>query len=575
MLAELRVENLAVIEGAEARFGDHLTAITGETGAGKSVLLAALGLCLGERAEPELVRRGAERARASAAFSDPQEPVQQLCHELGVEAGELLVLSRELVPQGRSSARANGSLQPVSALRSLAARLVDIQGQGSMSLWLREPEQRAALDELGGAASARLRAQLADLWTRRQENLAASSRLRELSQRQAGELEQARIDLEELDGAQLRVGEEGELKLERERLANATRLLQAAGEVHLALAGDEGESGTADALARGLKGARLALGVDPQLDRLLDQAEASLAALQELQLELSSYLAGLPDDRTRLTQVEERLELIARLSRRHGGSVEAALGRREEAEQLLRAVDLGSGELERLEREREELEGASAGASAALSQERSRAGAKLAADVTEDLRRMLMPSSNFRVRIWQEEATDGVADARGRHLQLGPEGWDRVGFELSANRGDPFRALSEVASGGELSRVALALLSHLAKESGVATVVFDEIDQGLGGEAANRVGELLRDVADRHQVICVTHLAPIAARAETHLVVVKSERDGRPYSSVRRVVGQERVEEVARLLAGEATPEVARAHARGLLEAVGAAAGEP
>jgi DNA repair protein RecN (Recombination protein N) len=187
---------------------------------------------------------------------------------------------------------------------------------------------------------------------------------------------------------------------------------------------------------------------------------------------------------------------------------------------------------------------------------------------------MLMPKAEFQIRIWQVEDEDGIPAPDGRHLAVGPEGWDRVAFDLAANPGDPPRPLAEVASGGELSRVALALLSHLTRESGVSTVVFDEIDQGLGGEAANRVGELMRGVSTRHQVICVTHLAPIAARADTHLVVAKSERDGRPYSEVVEVQGRERVEELARLLAGEATPGAARAHAEELLQVVGGPARE-
>jgi DNA repair protein RecN (Recombination protein N) len=183
---------------------------------------------------------------------------------------------------------------------------------------------------------------------------------------------------------------------------------------------------------------------------------------------------------------------------------------------------------------------------------------------------MLMPKAEFRVEIWQVEDGEGILSSNGPRLAPGPVGWDRVSFDLAANPGDPPRPLADAASGGELSRVALALLSHLTRESGVSTVVFDEIDQGLGGEAANRVGELMREVANHHQVICITHLAPIAARADTHLVVGKSERDGRPYSEVSPVVGAARVEELARLLAGEATPGAARIHAEELLLAVGA-----
>jgi DNA repair protein RecN (Recombination protein N) len=295
--------------------------------------------------------------------------------------------------------------------------------------------------------------------------------------------------------------------------------------------------------------------------------------LRELQLSFSSYVTQLPDDSRQLADAEERLELLERLARRHGGSLDLALARRDEAASLLQAVDEGQGDLERLAAELTELETRLVKESAELSALRKRVAKSLARAVTADLRRMLMPKAEFQVRIWQVEDRDGLPGSGGSRVASGPTGWDRVSFDLSANPGDPARPLSDVASGGELSRVALALLSHLTRESGVSTVVFDEIDQGLGGEAANRVGDLMREVADRHQVICITHLAPIAARADRHLVVAKSEREGRPYSEVVEVDGSRRVEELARLLAGEATPGAARAHAEELLLAVGAGRG--
>ncbi|MGA7088169.1 MAG: AAA family ATPase, partial [Candidatus Dormiibacterota bacterium] len=532
MLLELRVENLAVIERTEARFGPHFNAITGETGAGKSVLLSALGLALGGRSDPELVRRGAERSNSSAAFDEPPLIVQESCRALGVPLEETLVLTRELTATGRSSARANGSLVPINALRDLGIQLVDVQGQGASSLWLREPAQRSALDSLGGDDAAALLQRLAQLWDRRQENLHNSQRLRALRDRQRGEQDQARLDLAELEAASLVPGEDVELRQERDRLANAARLREAASEVRAALGGGDGEGGAADLLAKSQHNARSSRGIDTELDRLLDQSEATVEGLRDLQLSFSSYVAHLPDDTRRLAEVEERLDLLERLGRRHGGSLESALGRRREAAELLEAVDEGDSDLERLGLELVELEADLAGHSEKLSGLRGKVASVLAKAVTADLRRMLMPKAEFRVQIWQVEDGQGIPSSEGRRLASGAAGWDRVSFDLAANPGDPPRPLAEAASGGELSRVALALLSHLTRESGVSTVVFDEIDQGLGGEAANRVGDLMREVANHHQVICITHLAPIAARADTHLVVAKSEREGRPYSQV-------------------------------------------
>lgn len=569
MLVELRVENLAVIERSDARFGARFNAITGETGAGKSVLLSALGLALGARADPDLVRRGAERALASAVFEDPPAAVAATCRALGVAVEETLVLTRELSSSGRGGSRANGSIVPATALRDLGSQLVDVQGQGASSLWLREAEQRAALDSLGGEPAARALRRIGELWSKRQETETAMAEVRSLRERQRGDLAQARRDLAELDAAALQPGEDVQLQQERDRLAHAARLREAAAGLRGALSGESGDVGAADRVAEALHAARGAHGIDPELDALLDQAEESVAALHELQLSFSSYVTQLPDDSRRLVQAEERLDLLERLARRHGGSLDSALVRRDQAQRLLQAVDEGEGDLARLVAELAEVERGLGEEAQRLSQLRSQVAENLARAVTGDLRRMLMPKAAFQVRIWQVEDEQGILAPNQARLAAGPSGWDRVSFDLSANPGDPARPLSEVASGGELSRVALALLSHLTRESGVSTVVFDEIDQGLGGEAANRVGDLMCEVADHHQVICITHLAPIAARADTHLVVAKSEREGRPFSEVAVVAGPDRVEELARLLAGEATPAAARAHAEELLLAVG------
>lgn len=564
------MESLAVIERTEARFGARFNAITGETGAGKSVLLAALALALGGRADPDLVRRGAGRAVSSAAFDRPPESVAAQCRALGVPLEEALVLTRELSPSGRTAARANGCLLPVTALRDLGTLLVDVQGQGASSLWLRESEQREALDSLGGEEASRGLSRLAELWALRQQNLTAALELRSLRERRGGELEQARRDLSELEAAQLRPGEDAELGQERDRLAHAARLRESALGLREAVSGAGGEVGAADRVAAALHGSRAARGIDPDLDALLDQAEGAVAGMRELQLSCSSYVTQLPDDSRRLAELEDRLDLLDRLSRRHGGTLESALLRRAAAAELLQSVDEGGSSLDRLHQGLLELDRELAAHSERLSAVRARVAARLARAVTADLRRMLMPKAAFTVRLWRVEDQEGIPDREGRRFLAGPGGWDRVSFDLAANQGDPARPLSEVASGGELSRVALALLSHLTRESGVATVVFDEIDEGLGGEAANRVGDLMREVADRHQVICITHLAPIAARADTHLVVAKAVREGRPYSEVVEVEGSERVDELARLLAGEATPGAARAHAAELLLAVGA-----
>ncbi len=568
LLVELRVENLAVMARAGCSFGPGLNAVTGETGAGKSVLLASLALALGGRADPQLVRAGSERGSAHAVFSDVPGSAATALVALGVDPGDVLVLGRELLRSGRTSARINAQTVPVSTVREVGEALLEVHGQGVSSRWLMESEQRQAIDAFGGEMLIALRDGVAELFDRRQETLAELVRLRGLEHQEQRELEQAVLDLEELRAAALVTGEDRDLLSERERLLHSARLREAAEQLHLAAGGgDPADAGPT--LARALQQARGLAGIDPELDRAVAQAREVVVLLQELVLQLSSYLDTLPDDDSRLGQVEERLALLERLARRHGGSLEAAIERREQAARLVAERGGITGRLGELEAELGALDGRLAEACTKLTAAREAAARELEREVTGDLRQMLMPHARFAARVWRQLGPGGIALPDGTAVEVGRDGWDRVSFELAANRGDQPRPLRDTASGGELSRVALALLSHLSQRSGVGTVVFDEIDQGLGGEAANRVGELLRQAAQSRQVICVTHLAPIAARASTHLRVVKTEEGGGVSSRIEQLDQDGRVEELARLLAGEATPRVARQHAQELLLAVG------
>ncbi|MHB1574988.1 MAG: DNA repair protein RecN [Candidatus Dormibacteria bacterium] len=568
MLIELRVDNLAVMQRAECSFGPGLNAITGETGAGKSVLLAALALALGGRSDPGLVRAGSERASTHAVFSEVPPSAAQALDGLGVEPDDVLVLGRELQASGRSTARVNAQAVPVSVVRELGEALLEVHGQGASSHWLHESEQRQGVDAFGGDGLLATRALVGELFDSRQRALAELARLRGLQDQETRELEVAVADLEELRAAALVEGEDRELLGERDRLLHSSRLREAAEQLHLAAGGGDLEP-SGPSLAAALQRARVVSGIDPELDRAAAQAEEAAVLLQELVLQLGSYLEHLPDDNSRLGEVEERLALLERLARRHGGTLAAAIDRREKAARLV--ADRGglTGRLRDLEAEVLALEERLMLACSELSAAREAVAKELEVAVTEDLRQMLMPHARFSVRVWRQPDPHGIPAPDGTRSELGRDGWDRVSFLLAPNRGDQPRPLRETASGGELSRVALALLSHLSRRSGVGTVVFDEIDQGLGGEAANRVGELMRQVSTSRQVICVTHLAPIAARATTHLMVVKKEDGSGVSSRVETLDRERRVLELARLLAGEATPAAARRHAEELLVAVG------
>ena len=573
MLLQLTVENLAVIEHARGDFGPGLNAITGETGAGKSVLLAALALALGGRSDPGMLRTGCDRARVQAAFGDVPPPAVASLASVGIDDIEVVVLGRELAAGGRSVCRVNGALVPASLVREVAEPLLEVHGQGASSRWLREPEQRLGLDGFAGGEVSELRARVNALFDRRAALMVELDRLGALSAAEDREVEAARLDLQELTAAALVAGEDSRLLAERERLLHSARLRAAAEALHLAVSGGGSPESTLE-LARAVQGALPVLGIDEELDQVVHQAEEVVALLQEMSLQLASYLEHLPDDAFRLAEVEERLALLERMARRHGGSLDAAIRQRDEAARLLAERGGAQDALQRLAAELETVEADLSAACCELSLARKEAAHQLEETVTRDLRLMLMPHATFRIRVWHRADAAGIPGPDGERVECGRDGFDRISFELAPNTGDRLRPLGESASGGEVSRVALALLAHLSGRSGVGTVVFDEIDQGLGGEAANRVGELLLQVARERQVICVTHLAPIAARAATHLLVAKVDEGGGARSSLSVLSGSDRVAEVARLLAGDATPTTARTHARELLAAVGAPVGE-
>lgn len=566
MLLELRVQGLAVIDSAICPFRPGLNVVTGESGSGKSVLMAALGLAVGERGDAGLVRHGEDGSTCTAVF-EPRAGEELGMAGLGIPSDDLLVLTRELAGGGRTAARVNSALVPVGALRQLGERLIERHGQGAAGRWLKEAEQRAALDAYGD--SLELRAEVARLAEARQE---VREQLREVQarrEREDAEVSRAREDLAELEAAAIDEGETTVLGTQRQQLQHLARLREAAVALSTAVRGSGDEGGVAEALASALATGRSVEGVDPELDTVRHDAEQALTALDEVGRQVASYLDHLPVDEGQLQSVEDRLALLDRLARRHGGSLESAIGRREEARRLLGA--LGTVELDRrtLEGRLAEVESELIRGCRNLSSRRQEAASRLAAEVTDDLHRMLMPRARFAIRIWSEEDPDGIEESPGRQVRATTDGWDRVQFQLAANPGDPARPLGDAASGGELSRLVLALLARISGRSSVDTVVFDEIDEGLGGEAANRVGELLLQVSHDRQVICITHLAPIAARAGFHLLVSKSESEGRAVSQIDPVDGESRVEELARLLAGTATPVAARAHAQELLAAVG------
>jgi DNA repair protein RecN (Recombination protein N) len=555
MLRTLRVSDLAIIDELELFFEPGLNVLTGETGAGKSVLLHALDVALGGRAEADLVRGGANEGAVEALFTDVPESTRLALEAAGLPAGGDELLIRRVIPRGgRTRTYVNGALASQGLLQELAPTLVRVYGQDEHQALRRVESHRELLDDVGGLASAvrEMRQRHARLGHARQaladheaERQAAAER-RELLEFQLGELERAA----------LAAGEEEALEGERQRLLHAEKLATLVGGAEAGLY--SGDGAAVDAIGRGLAALREAERLDATLASARTLLEAAMAEVQEVGATLGRYLRDLAPDGERLDAVEARLGELARLKRKYGGSVADLIARRETLRAELAAVDAGAEATAALEAECAAAERAAIEWAKRLSVERRRVARDLERTLTAELRSLAMAGARFAVRFTEPD---------GR--PVAPEGWDEIEFLLSANPGEELRPLSRVASGGELSRIMLALKCLGAGEERGATLLFDEVDAGIGGAVAEVVARKLRQLGRRRQVLCVTHLPIVAAFAEHHIGVVKRIVEGRTVSTARPLATSERVAELARMLAGARVSREAEEHAQQLLNQAG------
>jgi DNA repair protein RecN (Recombination protein N) len=547
-LVEVRIRDLAVFEEAVVPFADGFTALTGETGAGKSVCITALRLALGGRPDGDPIRAGAAAARVSAVFDEVPASVHRRLSEIGVPSDELTTLSREITRAGRGSCRINGALVSQAVLREVGETLAEITLQGASQRLLERGRQRDLLDL--AASTLELREQVRQAvgsWR------AAQASVDEVRRRQAAgaaEVDAARLVIADLSPLALVPGEDDRLAAERLRLRNAAALLAASAALRRAAAGDEESPGAADLLAGALETAVSLEGVDPALDRLATEAADLLDRLRELGASARGHAGGIGLDEARLAEVEERLDILSRVRRRHG-SIEQAVEALESASELLAAGEDGGARLGAAELDLAEARTHARDLAVQLSEQRRQAARRLEREVESALRLLELPLARLRVAIERRSDPDGV-EVGGALVHCGPTGIDEIEVRLSTNRGAAPAALDQGPSGGELSRLVLAL-SACVTETGSPLLVLDEVDSGIGGETAARVGDLLAAAGGQRQVVAVTHRAEIAARAGGHLVVRKQDTGRGSVARIEPVDGERRVEEIARLMSGRVT----------------------
>ena len=566
MLRHLRIKNFALIDELELSFDQGFNVITGETGAGKSLLMQALALAVGGRATAEVVRHDTPEAVVEAVFEANDVQITRLLEESGYSAEDELLVRRIVSQNGRGRVYLNGAVATVAVLRQLGERLMNIYGQHEQQTLL---ETEAALGLLDGFAG--LGARGKEMHTRYQALLKNWSRLTALTQgKEAARArrELLRFQAEEVKRAALQPGEEERLRQEKTILSNAEKLAQgaAAGEEVLVA----GEEAVTDRVGRLISRLRELARVDESLKEAVVLLSGGLAQIEEAALVLRKYGERLHVNPERLEEIDARLTLVARLKQKYGGSVEAVLAFQEAVEQELQQLEGGEESVAALRQEVETAAEAAWALAQQLSQERQAAARTLEKKMINELAGLGMKGATFRAQFQSGEDPNGGASAEGpfrrNRQRLYDTGCDRLEFALSANPGEPLLPLVQVASGGELSRLMLAL-KVLGTATGEApTLIFDEVDAGIGGAVAEVVGRRLKTLAKHRQVLCITHLPQIAAFADHAYTVVKSLVKGRTISSAKKLTKTEQVQELARMLGGVEITTEARRHAKEMLE---------
>jgi DNA repair protein RecN (Recombination protein N) len=590
VLEELRLQAVGVIDEAVLDLGPGFTAVTGETGAGKTMVVTALGLLLGARADSGLVRSGAARSRVEGRIrlddardtgddgnggDDGHAARRGGAHaDLHAQLGDLgadlddgsLILARTVSAEGRSRAIVGGASVPMGRLGGIADGLVVVHGQSDQQRLLQPARQRDALDRYAGEAVTDARARYRAAYRRLRDTERELADVTDAVRERAREADSLRMGLEELEQAAPQPGEDVELRAEEGRLAHADALRLAALEARVALVGDDetlGEDAVAmlDRARRALEGVR---DHDPDVAALQDRVAEATYLVGDLGSEVASYAASVESDPARLAWVQERRATLTALQRKYGETVDDVLGWGEQASQRLLELDSTDERIEELRDQVQGLRAELADLAGQMSAQRADAARRLEDAVSDELSALAMPQARFRVSVSQRADDDGLP-VDDRRLAFGPDGVDDVEMRLAAGGSSEPRPLDRGASGGELSRVMLALEVVLAGRNPVPTMVFDEVDAGVAGKAAVELGRRLARLARGAQVLVVTHLPQVAAFADRHYVVDKSDDGSVTSSGLRAVDGPDRVRELSRMLAGLEGSESAEAHAEELL----------
>ena len=554
MLNELSIKNFAIIDELHVCFGEGLNVISGETGAGKSIIIGAVSLLLGDRATSDMIRTQADSASVEAIFDIAgNKPLQDKIAAMGFSTGDELLVRRVISHAGKNKAFINGQMATLVNLTAVSELLINICGQHEHQVILNAENHIDILDEFGGCLP--VRAQYTEIYNQYQQIRTQIEKLKDLSQSREEKADLFKFQLKEIQDINPQPAEHTALADEKKVLVNFQKLSGWATNAYDLLYGEK------DSIMVKLKEVQNQVKEIKKIDSNLQisnvDIESSFIALQETVLQLRDYSKNLFFDSERLAAIDERLELLNRLKRKHGGSLESVFRRKQEIEEYLKTVFSVDEELEKLTKEEEKVQQNLRQNALKLSQIRGQVAKKLQDAVDKEIHALNMPHASFSVN-FKKDADDAAEF-------FGPKGSDEVEFYLTANKGEESRPLNKIASGGELSRIILALKNVLSRTGSVSSIIFDEVDNGIGGAVAEIVGRKLKEVSANHQIVCITHLPQIACFGDKHMYVSKKVVKGRTVTSLEELDSEQKIEEISRMLGGVNVTQKTREHAREML----------
>ena len=561
MLSQLIISDFAIISHLEIEFKTGLNILSGETGAGKSIIINAVNLILGARASSDLIRSGASEARVEALFYQPENNyLSKFMHDNGIPFDGEILIKRTISKEGRNRITVNNSITNLQTLSAIGMMIISISGQHEHQILLKQDNHLLLLDDLGNLGNARNR--VSELFF---DHESLKKKIKQLETEITNRREKQELSLfqiNEIDNAALTDNEDKDLEEEKKRLKNAEQIKDIMNNSYYRIY--EKEDSILSETALCLKDLKTGLSYDNRLSNLVESLESIKAELEDISFQLGDLKDDVTMDPVRLEQVEERLQLIYRLKRKYGNGINDILDFREKLSRQVIDTDHLETELKKCREKYDSLSTQLIKEAKDLSAERKKISFEMKKSVEAELDQLEMSGTKFEVKFYDDIIPKEKDTSQLLH-KIGPEGYDRIEFMISTNLGEDLKPLSKIASGGELSRITLALKTILARKTSVETVIFDEVDAGIAGATAEKVGDKIHELSQYHQILCITHLPQIASKGANHFLVKKSIKDGRTQTCISELTNDERIHEIARLMGGRVVSDQAIAHAKEML----------